>query len=239
MYNKYVITGSKATGDYNGLSIKADPLQHDQVFETIKKLYPVGCRVLDIGCGTGAFSKRLTDNGFTVLSADIDQSCSENVKQYARVDLEDKNSIDSFIAVHGRFDLVVCMEVIEHINNPSMPVYLASHVLKPGGSVVFTTPNITGWMSRLSFLFSGRFQQFYDNDLSYGHITPVSWWQLTRLMEENNMKAKMVSSGGVLPLLWLQSPKTVLQSVLGLLLRPFMHGGPATGWCIVVVGEKR
>ena len=70
---------------------------------------------------------------------------------------------------------------------------------KPGGLILITTPNTTSWLSRLIFLISGRFHQFSDGDLSYGHISPITPWELNMIMSDSGVDNITVAPAGTLP----------------------------------------
>ncbi|HRS84724.1 MAG TPA: methyltransferase domain-containing protein, partial [Methanothrix sp.] len=92
--------------------------------------------VLDIAAGEGAFSKRLFDNGFCVDSVDIDH---ENFKYngtipFVKIDLNNAQNLGEFILQNKeRYDIVVSMETIEHLENPWMFLRSLKEVVKPGG----------------------------------------------------------------------------------------------------------
>ena len=108
-------------------------------------------KVLDIPAGAGPISRRLKDKGYEVTAADI---CPEVFEQKdLTCDPADLNA--RFPYEDGRFDLVVCREGIEHVENQFHTMREFKRVLKPGGWLLFSTPNILSIRSRLSFFLVG------------------------------------------------------------------------------------
>lgn len=116
-------------------------------------------RVLDVGCGIGEFSDILKETGFQVVCVDGSDMCAKSVQQRGhecyKVDLE----YQRLPFEDNEFDIVVSLEVIEHLWNTKH--YLADivRVLKPNGSAIFTTVNYNCWNYRIQHLL-GNFEKF-------------------------------------------------------------------------------
>lgn len=105
-----------------------------------------GKRVLDIGCGGGILSESMAALGANVTGIDL----SEKALGVARLHLfESGNKVDyqhtsaeAFAAEHpGAFDVVTCMEMLEHVPDPASTVAACAKLVKPGGQVFFSTIN--------------------------------------------------------------------------------------------------
>jgi len=106
---------------------------------------------LDIPAGAGPMARRSKDNGYEVAAADI---CPEVFEQKDIVC--DKADLNGRLPYEDRrFDLLVCREGIEHVENQFHTIREFHRVLKPGGWLVFSTPNLFSIRSRLSFLLVG------------------------------------------------------------------------------------
>src|SRR6218665_860995 len=76
------------------------------------------------------------------------------------------------------YDAVTALEIIEHIENPWKLIRDVAAVLKPGGILVLSTPNIASFPSRLRFFLRGTFIAFERGDLKHGHISAMPYFQM-------------------------------------------------------------
>jgi SAM-dependent methyltransferase len=175
-----------------------------------------------------------------VTAADIDKAGFQATgADFSQIDFNDPQATSSFVQKYSlHFDVVVGMEVIEHVENPWDYVRLLLSLLKPRGVLVLTTPNITSRLSRMIFFFTGRFHQFNDSDLAYGHIAPITSWSLKLIMERSGLKEIVIRPAGTLPFVWFTSAlRFSLLNFFGSFFRPLMRG-QKDGWCIVAMGRK-
>ncbi len=236
---KYFI-GRKQIQYYKGLVIKADLGLHDQVAEKIRTEVAPGARILDWGAGEGALSARLADLGFRVTAADKDQAnfkCTQ--ADFSCVDFDSPEEIAQFVQGHeGAFDVVLGIEVIEHVHDQWQYVRQLMRMAKRGGVILITTPNTASWLSRLLFFFKGRFHQFGDGDLSYGHISPISPWELEVILRESGGSQVSIVPAGTLPPIYLTGlNKSALLNLMILPMR-FLMSGPLDGWCVMATARK-
>jgi len=105
-----------------------------------------GKKVLDVGCGGGILAEAMAGAGAAVSGIDL----SDKALKVARLHLfESGKSVDyklvsaeDFAAQHaGEFDIVTCMEMLEHVPDPASVVAACSRLVKPGGWVFFSTLN--------------------------------------------------------------------------------------------------
>jgi SAM-dependent methyltransferase len=142
---------------------------------------------LDMPAGNGLLADNLIKAGFNSVCGDFN---SER-PNYIYVNMEKKLSFEN-----STFDFVTCMEGIEHVINPSHLVEELSRIVKSGGYVVITMPNVQNFYSRLKFLFTGSFYQFEPEftrhpngkPVDRGHISPLTYAQLNYLFVENNLQ---------------------------------------------------
>jgi cyclopropane fatty-acyl-phospholipid synthase-like methyltransferase len=232
--------GKKKAEFYKDLLIRADLGLHEQIAKAVARNVTAGSKILDLGAGEGALSARLADMGYTVTAADKDKEnfkCSTAV--FTCIDFDVKGDLDNFVEQNlDCFDAVLGIEVIEHVQDQWQYVRQLMKMLKPNGLMIITTPNTGSWLSRLNFMISGRFHQFNDTDLSYGHISPVSPWELDVILREVGAKDIVIQSAGTLPPIYIDgSLRMLLANVLALLLRPFSTG-VLDGWCVMALARK-
>ncbi len=140
-------------------------------------------RVLDLAAGSGYTTARLAAMGFSPKAYDI------NTEQFVPTELPiEKADLNRGIPEpDASCDAIMALEVIEHLENPLAFLREAARVLKPGGSLVLSTPNIVSVKSKLLFLFREELHLFYNAvhrmrdpfcSEAAGHITPVLPWML-------------------------------------------------------------
>jgi SAM-dependent methyltransferase len=114
-------------------------------------------RVLDVGCSTGYLAERLQQRGATVVGLDMDERAAELARRFcAEVYVGDIETM-KLPFEPASFDAIVCGDLVEHLRDPQATVARLRPLLRPGGRLVLSTPNIANWAIRLSLLF-GRFR---------------------------------------------------------------------------------
>ncbi|GAB3065854.1 class I SAM-dependent methyltransferase [Pedococcus soli] len=231
--------GKKRPRSYGGLLERADLGLHAQIASVVSANATPGARILDMGAGEGALAKRLRDRGFDVRAVDVDvEGFKAPGVPFEVLDFDDPAAVDGFINRNeGAFDVVLGIEVIEHVENQWSYARQLYRLLKPGGLMLVTTPNVTSWLSRATFLFRGRFHQFADEDVSYGHISPISAWELDLMLTRIGYHDVEIRSAGTLPPVFITGFNSVtLLSLLFLPLRPLLRGF-LDGWCIMATAR--
>jgi cyclopropane fatty-acyl-phospholipid synthase-like methyltransferase len=235
-----IFVGKKKSQYYNGLLIKADLGLHEQIAQMILEKVPRGGKILDLGAGEGALSERLSDLGYQVVAADKDKESFKSSKAiFSQINFDSPEEINDFVDGNdGVFDAVLGVEVIEHVQDQWKYIRQLLRMAKPHGVILITTPNTSSWISRVMFLLTGRFHQFLDTDLYYGHINPISPWELGLILSESGAKNIEIKSAGTLPPVYITgSVKMVLINLFALILRPFSKG-ILDGWCVMAVARK-
>ncbi len=239
---KLIYLGEKKLEYYKEILIHADYQLHEQVSNLLVRKVPKG-KILDWGAGDGALSQRLTDLGYEVEAVDINKEKFQSKHtRFTSIDFNQPELIESFVGQKkDYYDAVLGVEVIEHIENPWKYARSLKTMLKPGGTIVITTPNISSWLSRCLFFFKGRFHQFDKKDLQYGHINPISPFELNYILDHIGMVKIEIIPGGTLPPIYLTKWwKLWLLNVMALMFRPFMRGESRLldGWCVIAVAKK-
>jgi 2-polyprenyl-6-hydroxyphenyl methylase / 3-demethylubiquinone-9 3-methyltransferase len=105
-----------------------------------------GSAVLDVGCGGGILAESMARAGAKVTGIDL----SEKALRVAQMHLEISklqisylgSGVEEFATAHpGEFDVVTCMELLEHVPEPAGMVAACARLARPGGKVFFSTIN--------------------------------------------------------------------------------------------------
>jgi len=149
-----------------------------------------GGKILNLGGGTGQVSSIYESIGFNVYNLDIDvtQEDNKNIKydlnQETQIPFPDKS-----------FDVILCQEIIEHIENPWKLLREAKRLLKDTGTIIVTTPNIASLQSKIMFLFTGYFKWFTPNCFNY-HINPIPHWEVDLIAKKSGLIVRSMKGSG-------------------------------------------
>lgn len=193
---------------YKGLPIRAAHGLHEGCFELVSRYLAPASACLELGAGSGAFSQRLADAGHRVQAHDLDDS------RFGAKDIplwtHNLNRPIPKVRRKKAYDLVVAMELIEHLRDPFKLLETCKAFCRPGGLILLTTPNTVGPMSY--YLYMKRGQYLFFNPASYstdGHIAMLPFWLLechfrqldlgvivrTSLGRNNPVKARLARVG--------------------------------------------
>ncbi len=103
-------------------------------------------KVLDVGCGNGVITRFMGEHGFDVLGIDVSEKTiakASALNTLPNVRFEVK-SAEQLVADGAVYDAVICSEVLEHLNNPSLLLTELHKAIKPNGILVVTVPNGMG-----------------------------------------------------------------------------------------------
>ncbi len=168
---------------YGQLTIKSDYRVHDVVFDMIQGSLSAGAtlRVLDIATGTGAFARRLADN-FPRWKIEVNDFERQSQLSDLRTHHTDLNA-DFAKSFDASYDLIVALEVMEHLENPWHFLRQTRVLLRDGGILIVSTPNGDSTLDRLTYLIEGH--PFYFGERGYqnsdGHITHVPDWLFRKI----------------------------------------------------------
>ena len=156
-------------------------------------------KVLDLGCGDGDYGKRLKGLGFDVTAADIDTA---RFRYKNEIEFKHCDITKQLPFTDNYFDYVLLMEVVEHLRNPYVVLAEINRIIKGGGSLVISTPNILSLKSRFRYLFEGGYAYFREPPLDQTknpkevifnlHLVPYRYHELEYLLSACGFKAEHI-----------------------------------------------
>lgn len=182
-----------------------------------------GRRVAEIGYATGGLLDRLDGGSFERVAVDInDRSVAQGIT-FVRHDCNE----DLAFADDGSFDVVFAGEVIEHLYDDSRFLREIHRILRPGGVVALTTPNLFFLVNRIVFPF-GRMPYFAYAPFHY-HI--YSRRTLAGLVREQGFEVERITSSHILV-------STRRHRVLGALFEKLGDVFPAFGAHLILFARR-
>lgn len=175
---------------------KWQPYRSDVLrIDAILKLVKPGSRVLDVGCGDGTIGESLRVNNNDVYGVDISaQAVTLALERGIKASVCDIEN-DNLPFPEKTFDFVVAAEIIEHVFDTDGFLGKIRNVLKTGGCLVLTTPNLAS-LGRRIFLFQGRnpLIEVASRPESAGHIRYFVKQALLDLLKENGFETDFFGS---------------------------------------------
>ncbi|MGQ0734416.1 MAG: class I SAM-dependent methyltransferase [Acidobacteriota bacterium] len=125
-------------------------------------------RLLDLGCGSGAFALEMKRRGWTVAVTELDETVLARMRaQHIEAKRPDEALRDGF---SQRFDAITCWHVLEHVPHPLALVLWSGRLLNGGGVFQVTVPNLASWQAK----YFGRHWLHLDVPRHLYHFTPAT-----------------------------------------------------------------
>jgi 2-polyprenyl-3-methyl-5-hydroxy-6-metoxy-1,4-benzoquinol methylase len=160
----------------------------------VLRFIPENGKVLDIGCGTCAQTMKLIKKGYDVQAIDSSETMVENAKRLLREagfspDIAQHKDLFE-MSTHEKFDIIICLDVLEHIEDDLNAFRCICNLLKEGGWILISVP-------AMQSLFSYR-------DEEIGHFRRYNKPMVLKLFDNCNIKVEKIKYWnfiGILPLL--------------------------------------
>jgi methionine biosynthesis protein MetW len=166
----------------------------------IVDLVEPGARVLDVGCGTGSITALIASlKHAKVTGIEPDPSRAE-VARLRGIEVITGEFEHAAAELSAEFDVIVFADVLEHLYDPLDALSTARQLLKPGGAVIVSVPNVAHWTVRRNLLL-GRFDYQEVGIMDETHIRWFTRRTLHDLLEQGGFEWQVAhgSSGTWMP----------------------------------------
>jgi len=192
---------------------------HDKVFALLKEQLPSG-KVLDLPCGQGAFTQNLVDHGYQAVGGDLGAWPDIPQANFHDANMDERLPFDT-----DSFDAVVSIEGIEHIRRPFDFIQECGRIIRPGGYLIITTPNISSIRSRWRWFITGFHNKCkYPLDESKPelrhHINMISFPQMRYMLHTNGFRIEAAATNRIKPINWVYMLWLPIQYLAGHVILP-------------------
>lgn len=151
---------------------------------------------IDVGCGNGSTSQFLKERGFATIGVDPSTMGIDIAKKaYPDVEFHVGNAYDDLAARHGKFPLVISLEVIEHLYDPRSFVKTLNALLTEDGIAVISTP-YNGYWKSLGLAIAGKWPLHHKPLRLGGHIKFFSVHDLSQVLTEEGFVIERIERVG-------------------------------------------
>ncbi|HLL13851.1 MAG TPA: class I SAM-dependent methyltransferase [Pyrinomonadaceae bacterium] len=203
---------------------EAVPLAHEAIHETVARVLGAQAArgtLLDVPAGEGALAARLVRAGFEVRCCDL----YPQIFRLPGVEIKGGDLSATLPYPDESFDFITCVEGLEHIENPQQAVREFARLLRAGGQLVVTVPNILNIEERIKWLLHGYTSHFKPISrealarvrAQHGaleemalHINPISYAELRYTLEKYGFEIARLYRDKPKTHLWLYWPLVAL-----------------------------
>lgn len=165
--------------------IKKNNFTYRIILEVVDNWIGLRKEILDIGCGVGTLAFYLASKGNKVRGVDISEKAITTCKESAKS--LNLHTLTSFKVMNfpkeiprGKFDFILCSEVIEHLKDDNLAIKKIYFLLKPGGIAIISTPSVNAPLYRF-----GLAKEF---DEKVGHLRRYLVEDLVNMAQKCNFK---------------------------------------------------
>jgi len=188
--------------NYKGISINTTKNTHERIYKLIKDDY--NSIIVDIPSGSGAFVQRLKDGGYkNVKAVDIENILEIEHEEFYQGDMTKKLPFSDHSC-----DLVVCIDGIEHISKQFDFINETNRILKDGGKIIISTPNISSLRSRWKWFTTGHHYKCdspldENNPTPLHHIGMISLPEMRYLLHTNGFRLEKITTNRIKLISWI------------------------------------
>ncbi|WP_426357158.1 bifunctional 2-polyprenyl-6-hydroxyphenol methylase/3-demethylubiquinol 3-O-methyltransferase UbiG [Pseudocolwellia sp. HL-MZ19] len=177
------------TGDFKPLH-QINPLRLQFIIQHIENIFDKN--IIDVGCGGGILSESLAKLGANVTGIDMGEEPLNIAKLHSlesniKVDYQKITAEEKAVECPETFDVVTCMEMLEHVPDPASIIAACANMVKPNGFVFFSTLN-KSIMSYLMAIVAAEKVLKIVPDGTHDHKSFIRPSTLIAWAEDNNLK---------------------------------------------------
>lgn len=149
------------------------------------------CRALEIGCAEGHTIEWLKRAGYCSWVAGVEPYAqrhpdNQSIDQFEQLDIESRLPD----VPPASLDLILCLDVLEHLNNPWDTMHRLATLLKPGGRWIISVPNIRNYRILMDLAFRGRFRYADAGILDRTHLRFFTRESLVEMVEATGSRTE-------------------------------------------------
>jgi len=158
-------------------------------------------RCFDLGCGNGSVGAELAALGWDITGVDPSvEGIKEAQQHHPDLKLFTGSAYDDLAGEYGRFQVVISLEVVEHVFSPRDYAATLFDLVEPGGTAIVSTP-YHGYAKNLALAVTGKMDAHFTALWDFGHIKFWSIKTLTELLEEAGFDEIRFHRVGRIPML--------------------------------------
>ena len=201
-FNKFIENNYQ----YFGLSTKS----YDRLFSELSKslnFQQQKIKIIDLGCGTGTFTKKLSLLSNEVYGCDISpKSIERAISLYPEINFTCQN-IENLSFENDFFDVVIFSGVLHHFSNLHTPLMEAKRILKPDGLIFSFDPNL---QNPFFWLYRRKKSWFYSNEGVTDNEEPLIKNKIKIVMQSCQFKKIKVYGISNMPFKYIENKKLSL-----------------------------
>lgn len=230
---------------YEGINIMAAPGLHEFTFNYLKR-FDREIKILILGSGPGAFEKRLINGQFkNITSSDVNKNLFIKKNNNHKFVIADLNK-DFSKKFKEKFDLIIALEVVEHLYSPHHFLSEIKKLIKTSGTIIVSTPNLQSYQSRVSVALFSYPPTFNEEIKKYGHVSPIYDNIFRFLIKDNNLKLiKRIPVGSYIDYFWwkpayIMIPYFIIRMIISTILLPtrIINKKLLKGFCNLYIIKK-
>lgn len=177
------------TGDFKPLH-QVNPLRRQFIIQHVENIFDK--KIIDVGCGGGILSESLAKLGANVTGIDMGEEPLNIAKLHSleskiNVDYQKITAEEKALECPETFDIVTCMEMLEHVPDPASIIAACASMVKPNGYVFFSTLNKTIMSYLLAIVAAEKVLKIVP-DGTHDHKSFIRPSTLISWAEDNNLK---------------------------------------------------